>query len=241
MSEYMERHAVSRLVGAPPGYVGYEEGGALTEAVRRRPYQVVLFDEIEKAHPDAFNILLQLLDDGHMTDGQGHNVDFRNTVIVMTSNVGTSHVRNRPLGFATPSRREQEALKDRVEDELKKTFRPEFLNRIDEIVVFDPLGEQQIHAIVDQLVAEVQARLDEQQVTIRLTDAAKEWLAKEGYDPVYGARPLRRTIQRQLENPLSKQILRGEMEGGAAVQVDLDPSGDRLAFSRVDAPAPVPV
>jgi ATP-dependent Clp protease ATP-binding subunit ClpC len=221
MSEYMERHAVSRLVGAPPGYVGYEEGGALTEAVRRRPYQVVLFDEIEKAHPDAFNMLLQLLDDGRLTDGQGHTVDFRNTVVVMTSNVGTSHVQNRPLGFATPSRREQEALKDRVEDELKKTFRPEFLNRIDEVIVFDPLGEEQIHAIVGQLVAEVQARLDEQGIKIELTETARQWLAREGYDPVYGARPLRRTVQRQLENPLSKQLLRGDLTAGDTVVVDL--------------------
>src|ERR671933_1500749 len=220
MSEYMEKHAVSRLIGAPPGYVGYEEGGALTEAVRRRPYQVVLFDEIEKAHPDAFNMLLQLLDDGRLTDGQGHTVDFRNTVVVMTSNVGTSHVQNRPLGFATPSRREQQALKDRVEDELKKTFRPEFLNRIDEVIVFDPLGEEQIHAIVDQLVAEVQARLDEQGIKIELTEAARKWLAREGYDPVYGARPLRRTVQRQLENPLSKQLLRGDLKRGDTIAID---------------------
>jgi ATP-dependent Clp protease ATP-binding subunit ClpC len=221
MSEYMERHTVSRLVGAPPGYVGYEEGGALTEAVRRRPYQVVLFDEIEKAHPDAFNMLLQLLDDGRLTDGQGHTVDFRNTVVVMTSNVGTTHVQNRPLGFATPSRREREALKDRVEDELKKTFRPEFLNRIDEVIVFDPLGEEQIHAIVDQLVDEVEARLDEQGIKIELTEAARKWLAREGYDPVYGARPLRRTVQRQLENPLSKQLLRGDLKAGDTVAVDV--------------------
>jgi ATP-dependent Clp protease ATP-binding subunit ClpC len=221
MSEYMERHAVSRLVGAPPGYVGYEEGGALTEAVRRRPYQVVLFDEIEKAHPDAFNMLLQLLDDGRLTDGQGHTVDFRNTVVVMTSNVGTSHVQNRPLGFATPSRRERDALKDRVEDELKKTFRPEFLNRIDEVIVFDPLSEEQIHAIVDQQLAEVQGRLDEQGIKIELTEAARDWLAREGYDPVYGARPLRRTVQRQLENPLSKQLLRGDLKAGDTVAVDV--------------------
>src|SRR5262245_9141573 len=240
MSEYMERHAVSRLVGAPPGYVGYEEGGALTEAVRRRPYQVVLFDEIEKAHPDAFNMLLQLLDDGRLTDGQGHTVDFRNTVVVMTSNVGTSHVQNRPLGFATPSRREQEAVKDRVEDELKKTFRPEFLNRIDEVIVFDPLGEEQIHAIVGQLVDEVQTRLDDQGIRIELTEAAKTWLAREGYDPVYGARPLRRTVQRQLENPLSKQLLRGDLKPGDTVVVDV--ADGRPTFERrVGVPEPVSV
>jgi ATP-dependent Clp protease ATP-binding subunit ClpC len=236
MSEYMERHAVSRLVGAPPGYVGYEEGGSLTEAVRRRPYQVVLFDEIEKAHPDAFNMLLQILDDGRLTDGQGHTVDFRNTVIVMTSNVGTGHVRNQPLGFATPSRREQSAVKDRVEEDLKKTFRPEFLNRIDEIVVFDPLGEAQIHRIVDLIVGEVADRLKEQQIAIELTDVARDWLAKEGYDPNYGARPLRRTIQRMIENPLSKQLLRGEIKAGDTITIDAEDG--RLAF-RPAVPAPV--
>ena len=225
MSEYMERHTVSRLLGAPPGYVGYEEGGTLAEAVRRRPYQLVLFDEIEKAHPDVFHVLLQILDDGRLTDGQGHTVDFRNTVVVMTSNVGTSHVRNQPLGFATPSRREQQALEERVEEELKKAFRPEFLNRIDEIIVFEPLSEAQILQIVDLQVGEVAARLSEQGIRIELTEAAKAWLAREGYDPAYGARPLRRTVQRQVENPLSKKLLRGELKEGDLVRVDAGDGG----------------
>ncbi|HZQ99230.1 MAG TPA: AAA family ATPase [Chloroflexota bacterium] len=228
MSEYMERHAVSRLVGAPPGYVGYEEGGSLTEAVRRRPYQVILFDELEKAHPDAFNMLLQILDDGRLTDGQGHTVDFRNTVIIMTSNVGTGHVRNQPLGFAVPSRRERDTQKERVEEELRRAFRPEFLNRIDEIIVFESLTEEQIHTIVDRLMAEVQARLDERNVKVELTPAARDWLAREGYDPAYGARPLRRTIQRQIENPLSRKLLRGEVKEGTTVVVDVEGGG--LAF-----------
>jgi ATP-dependent Clp protease ATP-binding subunit ClpC len=235
MSEYTERHTVSRLVGAPPGYVGYDEGGSLTEAVRRRPYQLILFDEIEKAHPDAFNMLLQILDDGRLTDGQGHTVDFRNTVVVMTSNVGTSHVRNQPLGFATSSRREQRALEERVEDELKKVFRPEFLNRIDEIIVFEPLTEADVLQIVDLLVAEISARLAEQRITIGLTDAAKAWLAREGYDPAYGARPLRRTVQRHVENPLSKKLLRGELKEGQRVNVDAGEGG--LAFEVVAAAA----
>jgi ATP-dependent Clp protease ATP-binding subunit ClpC len=228
MSEYQERHTISRLIGAPPGYVGYDEGGTLAEAVRRRPYQLVLFDEIEKAHPDAFNLLLQVLDDGRLTDGQGHTIDFRNTVVVMTSNVGTSHVRNQPLGFATPSRREQQAVEERVEDELKKTFRPEFLNRIDEIIVFEPLTEANVLQIVDLLVAEIAGRLAEQHISIELTDAAKAWLAREGYDPAYGARPLRRTVQRHVENPLSKKLLRGQMKEGQRVRVDAGEAG--LAF-----------
>jgi ATP-dependent Clp protease ATP-binding subunit ClpC len=234
MSEYQERHTVSRLIGAPPGYVGYDEGGTLAEAVRRRPYQLILFDEIEKAHPDAFNLLLQILDDGRLTDGQGHTVDFRNTVVVMTSNVGTSHVRNQPLGFATPSRREQQALEERVEDELKKTFRPEFLNRIDEIIVFEPLTEANVLQIVDLLVVEIASRLGEQRISIELTDAAKAWLAREGYDPAYGARPLRRTVQRHVENPLSKKLLRGELKEGQRVLVDGGEGG--LTFEVADVP-----
>ncbi len=239
MSEYMERHAVSRLVGAPPGYVGYEEGGTLTESVRRRPYQVILFDELEKAHPDAFNMLLQILDDGRLTDGQGHTVDFRNTVIIMTSNVGTSHVRNHPLGFAPPSRRETDEVKGRVEDELKKAFRPEFLNRIDEIVIFKSLNEAQILTIVDTLMNDVRGRLAERNISLDLTDAARAWLAREGYDPAYGARPLRRTIQRQVENPLSRKLLRGDVRDGETVTIVVD--GGNLAFqvsSATAAPEP---
>ena len=236
MSEYMEKHAVSRLIGAPPGYVGYDEGGQLTEAVRRRPYRVILFDEIEKAHPDAFNVLLQILDDGRLTDGQGRTVDFKNAVVIMTSNVGTQHVRrNVPLGFQSAAGREdQSRVHDLVEQELKRTFRPEFLNRIDEIVVFDPLTEEQIGQIVELQVAELRKRLGERKLELELTPEAKEWLAREGFDPNYGARPLRRTIQRWVENPLAKRLLSGEFKDGDAVLIDVGPEG--LTFSRREAP-----
>ncbi len=232
MSEYMEKHAVSRLIGAPPGYVGYDEGGQLTEAVRRRPYRVILFDEIEKAHPDAFNVLLQILDDGRLTDGQGRTVDFRNTVIVMTSNVGTQHVRkNVPLGFQSAINRDEAArTHDLVEQELRRTFRPEFLNRIDEIIVFDPLSEEQIARIVELQVAELRKLLGDRKLELELTPAAKEWLAREGFDPNYGARPLRRAIQRWVENPLAKRLLRGEFKDGDAVLIDVGPEG--LTFTR---------
>ncbi len=232
MSEYQEKHTVSRLIGSPPGYIGYEEGGQLTEAVRRRPYRVILLDEVEKAHPDVFNILLQILEDGRLTDGHGRTVDFKNTVVIMTSNVGTEAIRRQhTIGF-TPTatdRTEQEKLKAAVEDALKQTFRPEFLNRIDEIVVFSPLSEDQILQIVDLLAKEVRQRLEGQHIDIELTAAAKAWLAKEGYDPVFGARPLRRAIQRHLENPLSKKILRGEFKAGDTVLVDAGDDG--LSFS----------
>ena len=221
MSEYMERHSVSRLIGAPPGYVGYDEGGQLTEAVRRRPFRVVLFDEIEKAHPDVANVLLQILEDGRLTDGQGRTVDFRNTLIIMTSNLGTGEMGREPMGFV----REDGAggssarLRSSIEDALKKAFRPEFLNRIDEIVVFDPLSREQIKSIVDIEMGEVRERLEAHGVTIELTESAREWLAREGFDPVYGARPLRRTIQRHVENPLSKRILAGDLTQGERVVV----------------------
>jgi ATP-dependent Clp protease ATP-binding subunit ClpC len=228
MSEYMEKHTVSRLIGAPPGYVGYDEAGQLTEAVRRRPYRVVLFDEIEKAHPEVFNILLQILEDGRLTDGHGRTVDFRNTVIIMTSNLGTEELRRQPFGFRTDGRdhgMDEQRLRDLVNDALKRTFRPEFLNRIDEIIVFHPLAQDQIIQVVGLMVKDVQNRLAERDITFELTPAAALWLAQEGFDPVYGARPLRRAVQRHLENSLSKQILAGEFQAGDNVVVDAGDSG----------------
>ncbi len=224
MSEYRERHTASRLIGAPPGYVGYEEGGQLTEAVRRRPYQVVLFDEIEKAHPEIWNTLLQVLEDGRLTDGQGHTVDFRNTVIIMTSNIGTEFAaKGGTLGFQTRGKDgSQESIEgyDEIEESLKKTFRPEFLNRIDEVIIFHVLNQEQIMLIVDLQMKEIAARLKEQGIEIELTQAAREWLATEGYDPQFGARPLRRTLQRKVESPLSRKLLAGEYKSGDFVIVD---------------------
>ncbi|HET9911251.1 MAG TPA: AAA family ATPase [Anaerolineales bacterium] len=232
MSEYREQHTVSRLFGAPPGYVGYEEGGQLTEAVRRRPYRVLLFDEIEKAHPEVWNALLQILDDGRMTDGQGNIVDFRNTVLIMTSNLGTEYVRKGgTLGFLQPkaSSEEREAH-DKVEKALKGAFRPEFLNRIDEIIMFSPLSLEQMEEIVVLQMKEVQDRLNEYNITIELTDAARKWLAKEGYDPAFGARPLRRAIQKNVESPLSLELLGGKFKDGATVQVDVDEEKNKITF-----------
>ena len=221
MSEYMEKHTVSRLIGAPPGYVGYEEGGQLTVAVRRRPFRVILFDEIEKAHPDVFNILLQILEDGRLTDGQGRTVDFKNTLIIMTSNLGTSEASRRPVGFATGANVDESArLHASIDEALKKAFRPEFLNRLDDIIVFDALTSEQIHMIVDLMIKEVENRLLEHEVSISLTEAAKDWLAEKGFDPMFGARPLRRAIQRFVENPLSKKIISGEVGAGEVVRVD---------------------
>ena len=236
MSEYQERHTVSRLIGAPPGYVGYEEGGQLTEAVRRRPYRVILLDEIEKAHPEVFNSLLQLLDDGRLTDGHGRTVDFKNTVVIMTSNVGVELIR-RDMGIGFAAKKEEaktqkqayEVMKEKVLAEMKKTFRPEFINRIDEIIVFHQLTEEQLGSIVELLVKDLQGRLAERKVNIELTEGAKSWLVKEGYDPVYGARPLKRAIERYVENPLSAKILQGEFSPGDAVMVDLGEEG--LTFS----------
>jgi ATP-dependent Clp protease ATP-binding subunit ClpC len=228
MSEYMEKHTVSRLIGAPPGYVGYDEGGQLTEAVRRRPYRVILFDEIEKAHPDVFNILLQILEDGRLTDGHGRTVDFRNTVVIMTSNLGTGDLQRQPFGFRADGRdqqAEEERLRTAVNDALKGTFRPEFLNRIDETIVFHPLTKEQIVQVVGLMVKDVQGRLEDRGITFELTLGASEWLAREGFDPVYGARPLRRAIQRYLENPLSKGILAGDFREGDHVVVDSGDSG----------------
>ena len=232
MSEYQERHTVSRLIGAPPGYIGYEEGGQLTEAVRRRPYRVILLDEIEKAHPDVFNSLLQLLDDGRLTDGHGRTVDFKNCVIIMTSNVGVELIkRESELGFTlrkAESRTEKEryeVMKEKVMAEVKKTFRPEFLNRLDEIIVFHELAKEQLRSIVDLMVRDLQQRLAERKLDIKLTKKAKSWLVKEGYDPVFGARPLRRVIERYVENPLSTRLLRGEFKEGDTVKVDLGDEG----------------
>jgi len=216
MSEYMEKFAVSRLVGAPPGYVGYEEGGQLTEKVRRRPYSVVLLDEIEKAHPDVFNILLQIFEDGRLTDAQGRVIDFKNTVIIMTSNVGATLIKKgKSLGFRSANEPEQMSYKDIKESvmgELNKTFRPEFLNRIDEVIVFKSLTENDIKQISDLLLGEVSELLKEQKMTINIKKSAKDILAKEGYDPNFGARPLRRTIERLVENPISEKILAGDFK-----------------------------
>ena len=230
MSEYMEKHSVSRLIGAPPGYVGYEEGGQLTEAVRRRPFRVVLLDEIEKAHPDVFNVLLQIMEDGRLTDGRGRTVDFCNTVIIMTSNLGTTELGRETIGFrrGVDTQSDRDKLRDSVEEALKQAFRPEFLNRIDEIVIFDPLTQEQIQTIVGLMMDEVDKRLEEQGVTAKLTAEARAWLAKEGFDPTFGARPLRRAIQRYVENPLSKEILTGNFQEGDHVVVDVGPDG--LAF-----------
>jgi ATP-dependent Clp protease ATP-binding subunit ClpC len=236
MSEYQERHTVSRLIGAPPGYVGYDEGGQLTELVRRRPYRVVLLDEVEKAHPEVFNTLLQLLDDGRLTDGHGRTVDFKNTVVIMTSNAGVELIkRDAAIGFTTTKegtkaqKRSYEDMKAKVLGEVRKTFRPEFLNRIDEIVVFHELTEEQLRSIVDLMIKELESRLAERKLAIEVTEAAKSWLAKEGFDPVYGARPLRRAIERHVENPLSTKLLRGEFSEGDMVEVDL--GEDELMFT----------
>jgi ATP-dependent Clp protease ATP-binding subunit ClpB len=223
MSEYMEKHSVARLIGAPPGYVGYDEGGALTEAVRRRPYQVVLFDEIEKAHPDVFNVLLQVLDDGRLTDGQGHTVDFRNTLIVMTSNLGAEFLVNQPEG------QDSDAVRDQVMAVVRASFRPEFLNRIDEILLFHRLKRTEMSSIVDIQLGRLQKLLDERKITLRLDAAAREWLADKGYDPAYGARPLKRVIQKSLQDPLAELILRGAVKDGETVKVSATKQG--LSFN----------
>ncbi len=234
MSEYMEKHTVSRLIGAPPGYVGYDEGGQLTEAVRRRPFRVILLDEIEKAHPDVINILLQILEDGRLTDGHGRTVDFRNTVIIMTSNLGTGDVNRPSVGFATATERnsDRSALRKSVEDALRRAFRPELLNRIDETIVFDPLTKDQIKQIVDLLMRSLQERLQERGLTVELTEGAREWLAEHGFDRFFGARPLRRTIQRRVESPLARRLLAGEFQEGDHIVADVHEG--ELTFS-VDA------
>jgi ATP-dependent Clp protease ATP-binding subunit ClpB len=219
MSEYMEKHAVARLIGAPPGYVGYEEGGALTEAVRRRPYQVILFDEVEKAHPDVFNVLLQVLDDGRLTDSHGRTVDFRNTLIVLTSNLGSEHL------ASLPEDQPAEAAREQVMAVVRASFRPEFLNRLDEIILFHRLGRDEMSGIVEIQVRRLAALLEDRKLTLELSEAAKRWLAEAGYDPVYGARPLKRTIQRSLQDPLARLILAGRIGDGDQVQVDDGESG----------------
>jgi ATP-dependent Clp protease ATP-binding subunit ClpB len=231
MSEYMEKHSVSRLIGAPPGYVGYEEGGQLTEQVRRHPYSVVLFDEIEKAHPDVFNVLLQILEDGRLTDGKGRTVDFRNTVLVMTSNVGSTAIFE--LSAKDPERARKEAL-----EALRAAFRPEFINRIDEIVIFNPLGKEQLARIVGLLLKSVEKLLAERQITLQIAPAATELLLREGYDPAFGARPLRRTIQRLIQDPLALQILEGAVLPNDHVRVDRDGQKDAMRFERVPAKQP---
>ena len=234
MSEYREQHTVSRLFGVPPGYVGYEEGGQLTEAVRRRPYRVILFDEIEKAHPEVWNALLQILDDGRLTDGQGHIVDFRNTVLIMTSNLGTEFVRKSgSLGFLQRKEDDEDrAAHEKIEKALKSTFRPEFLNRIDEIITFSPLSLEQMREIVDLQMQEIRERLSEHGLFVELTDAARNWLASVGYDPTFGARPLRRALQKHVESPLSVSLLSGEFTTGDKILVDVDEAQNTLVFRR---------
>jgi ATP-dependent Clp protease ATP-binding subunit ClpB len=219
MSEYMEKHSVARLIGAPPGYVGYDEGGALTEAVRRRPYQVLLFDEIEKAHPEVFNVLLQVLDDGRLTDGQGRTVDFRNTLIVMTSNLGAEYLVNQPEGQDT------EAVRDQVMAEVRHAFRPEFLNRVDEIILFHRLKRDNMGSIVDIQMKRLAKLLEERKITIALDAKARDWLADKGYDPAYGARPLKRAIQKAVQDPLAELILSGKVKDGEHVAISADKKG----------------
>ncbi len=219
MSEYMEKHAVARLIGAPPGYVGYDEGGALTEAVRRRPYQVILFDEIEKAHPDVFNVLLQVLDDGRLTDGQGHTVDFRNTLIVMTSNLGSEFLVNQPEGQDT------DAVRDQVMAVVRASFRPEFLNRVDEIILFHRLLRSDMSKIVDIQIGQLDKLLADRKIVIKLDRSARDWLAEKGWDPAYGARPLKRVIQKAVQDPLAEMILAGSVKDGEKVEISAGKQG----------------
>jgi ATP-dependent Clp protease ATP-binding subunit ClpC len=232
MSEYMEKFSVSRLIGAPPGYVGYEDSGTLTKAIRRKPYSVILLDEIEKAHPDVFNILLQVLDEGHLTDNYGRVIDFKNTVVIMTSNVGARDItKGKGLGFTLgDSTTSFERMQEKVKEELKIVFNPEFLNRLDDVIVFHPLTREHISQIVSVLLKDVRKRLAEDELTLKLTDAATELLVKNGYDEAYGARPLKRAIQRFIEDPLSEKILLGEFTRGDEIEVDAAPDGSKLDF-----------
>jgi ATP-dependent Clp protease ATP-binding subunit ClpB len=230
MSEFMERHTVSRLIGAPPGYVGYEEGGRLTEAVRRRPYSVVLLDEIEKAHRDVFNILLQVLDDGRLSDSLGHTVDFTNTIIVMTSNVGSQMIQE----IAREGGSEEE-MRTAVKEALESRFLPEFLNRIDEVIIFHPLDRQQIRKIVDLQIERLQKQLQQLNVQLEVTEEAKNEIATRGYDLTYGARPLKRVIQQQVQNPLANEILRGQFPSGSVIRIDF--RDGEFTFERADEPA----
>jgi ATP-dependent Clp protease ATP-binding subunit ClpB len=226
MSEFMEQHSVARLIGAPPGYVGYEEGGRLTEAVRRKPYSVILFDEVEKAHRDVFNVLLQVLDDGRLTDGQGRTVDFKNTVIVMTSNIGSSEIQK-----MTTAEAPEWEVEAKVKDLLKQFFRPEFLNRVDEIILFHALGKEHIRRIVEIQLENLAQRLAARSLKLHVTEVAKQLLADEGYDPQFGARPLKRVIQQQLENKLASSILRGDYAEGDTIRVDVDPARHDFTFT----------
>jgi ATP-dependent Clp protease ATP-binding subunit ClpB len=228
MSEYMEKHSVSRLIGAPPGYVGYEEGGQLTESIRRRPYAVILFDEIEKAHPDVFNVMLQILDDGRVTDAQGHTVDFKNSVIIMTSNIGSQYI----LDIAGDDSQYDE-MRSRVMDAMRTSFRPEFLNRIDEIIIFHALQKSELRHIVQLQTKRLEQRLADRKMSLKLSDSALDFLAEVGYDPVFGARPLKRAIQRELETQIAKGILRGEFNDGDTIFVDVE--NERLAFKHLPA------
>ena len=225
MSEYMEKHSVSRLVGAPPGYVGYDEGGQLTEAVRRKPYSVILFDEIEKAHPDVFNILLQLLDDGRLTDNQGRTVDFKNTIIIMTSNIGSSEL----IDNMTEDGTIPEEVKEKVTGELKNYFRPEFLNRVDDIIVFSALTPDQVKKIIDLSLESLSKRLADREMSLVITDAAKKFIANEAYDPQYGARPVKRYLQKHVETEIASMIIRGDLIDGGTVTIDSD--GEKLIFN----------
>ena len=236
MSEYMEKHSVSKLSGSPPGYVGYEEGGQLTEKIRRHPYSVVLFDEIEKAHPDVFNILLQILDDGILTDAQGRRVDFKNCIIIMTSNVGASSILEpKRLGFSADNSKaaDEETMKQNVMDALKETFRPEFLNRVDDIIVFNKLGDDDIKKIASLMLDEVKARISQRGITVSFSDEVTSLLAKEGFDPVYGARPLRRAIVRRVEDGLSEEILSGRIGEGDSVTAELRDGS--IVYEKADA------
>jgi ATP-dependent Clp protease ATP-binding subunit ClpB len=227
MSEYSEKHSVARLVGAPPGYIGYEEGGQLTEAVRRRPYAVVLLDEVEKAHSEVFDILLQVLDDGRLTDGQGRTVDFRNAILILTSNLGSQFLADQTLS--------PQVKKDAVMNVVRNSFKPEFLNRLDEIVLFDALGTEELASIVEINLRRLNARLAERRITVEVTPAAKEWLALTGFDPVYGARPLRRLIQTTIEDQLARKVLSGQVLEGDTVTFDVDQSSDGLRILEAEA------
>ena len=223
MSEYMEKHTVSRLIGAPPGYVGYDEGGQLTESVRRRPYSVILFDEIEKAHPDVFNVLLQLLDDGRLTDGHGRTVDFKNTVVIMTSNIGSQHIQEL-------KGKDEGEMRKMVMEALRSQFRPEFLNRVDDLIIFHPLGIEQLKNIVEIQLKHLMKRLADKKIVVELTEKAKEYLANEGFDPVYGARPLKRIIQRDIQNPLALKLIDGTFKEGDKVKIGTEKG--KLVFEK---------
>jgi ATP-dependent Clp protease ATP-binding subunit ClpC len=240
MSEYSEKHTVSRLFGAPPGFVGFEEGGQLTEKVRRKPFSVVLFDEIEKAHPDIFNSLLQILEEGRLTDGQGRMVDFKNTVIIMTTNLGTRDIARGAMGFNLEGddAGDYDRMKGKVTEELKKHFKPEFLNRVDETIIFPQLTPNELLQIVDLFIAKLGRRLEEREMTIEVTDAAKQHLIKIGFDPALGARPLRRAVQREIEDKLSEQIMRGELSNGSHIVVDVT-DGEFVFDTKQNVPASI--